>query len=92
MRAPQVPGANARRFGHDATAWMDTLWDPEQRLLRAGRSQAGHTHMIRETSWYAAGLLAVTCAPRRPAADKPLRVRLAFHHGHDDEARRTRRG
>lgn len=58
MRTPQPLGANARRFGHDATAWMDTLWDPEQRLLRAGRSQAGHTHMIRETCWYAVGLLA----------------------------------
>lgn len=57
-RVPGAPGedvgGNARRLGASATAWMDTLWDPEPRLLR---HPAGRTHMVRETSWYALGLL-----------------------------------
>ncbi|UUN30030.1 hypothetical protein [Streptomyces sp. FIT100] len=40
-----------------ATAWMDSLWDPGARLLRAPASLAPHTHMVRETIWYAVGLL-----------------------------------
>jgi hypothetical protein len=38
-----------------ATAWMDTLWDGEHRLLR---DPSGETAcMVRETVWYAVGLL-----------------------------------
>ncbi|WP_327583606.1 hypothetical protein OHA25_48530 [Nonomuraea sp. NBC_00507] len=46
-----------------AMAWMDSLWDPEVRLLRypatslARSSHAWRTHGVRETSWYALGLL-----------------------------------
>jgi hypothetical protein len=45
---------NAEGLSAEATAWMDSLWDPEARLLRC---PGGHAHMVRETSWYAAGLL-----------------------------------
>jgi hypothetical protein len=48
---------NARLLGDAATAWMDTLWDPEVRLLRHPDPNGGGTHMVRETSWYAIGLL-----------------------------------
>ncbi|MQY39859.1 hypothetical protein SRB17_78870 [Streptomyces sp. RB17] len=41
----------------EATAWMDTLWDPEARLLRTPRPADPPTHMVRETVWYAVGLL-----------------------------------
>lgn len=43
------------RLSAVATAWMDTLWDPGPRLLR---DPPGRTHLVRETSWYAVGLLA----------------------------------
>ncbi|MCQ4082451.1 hypothetical protein NGB36_18040 [Streptomyces sp. RB6PN25] len=59
-----LPGALRRRMSSTArhlitstTTWMDTLWDPKVHLLRAPVSYPDWSHMVRETSWYALGLL-----------------------------------
>ena len=39
----------------NATAWMDSFWDEQAGLLRD--PDGGDRHLVRETSWYALGLL-----------------------------------
>lgn len=54
---------SGRELAARAMALMDTLWDPDVRLLRypaislARSSHAWRTHGVRETAWYAVGLL-----------------------------------
>ncbi|MEU7004976.1 hypothetical protein [Nonomuraea sp. NPDC046570] len=50
-------GWNARRMTASVTRWMDTLWDREVRLLRSPNAVTGQAHLVRETAWYAVGLL-----------------------------------
>ncbi|MEU9704014.1 hypothetical protein [Streptomyces sp. NPDC047981] len=68
---------NAGLSSATATDWMDTLWDPDAALLRATPSLAPHTHMVRETIWYAVGLLSRGGADDRTRAVEAVESVLA---------------
>ncbi|WP_157601917.1 hypothetical protein [Promicromonospora kroppenstedtii] len=59
---PERLTPHARDLTTRSLDWMDQQWDPEAGLLRApeepgGRGGAPVGHMVRETGWYALGLL-----------------------------------
>jgi hypothetical protein len=98
VAAPDAGEQERARFAAElsaqAMAWMDTQWDPVGRLLVAAADYADHAargpdHMVRESVWYAVGLLARGSAADRVRAletlDRVLSCQLiepgAVYHG-----------
>ncbi|MFD6447220.1 hypothetical protein ACFWEJ_19085 [Promicromonospora sp. NPDC060204] len=72
---PERLTPHARDLTTRSLDWMDQQWDPEVGLLRApeepGGGHAPTGHLVRETGWYAVGLLARNL-PARDGAESDL--------------------
>lgn len=81
----------ARELAAASTGWMDAAWDDAAALLRypgaehyVGPGEPERPHMVRETAWYALGLLLRDGPGDRERATRALRAVLAHQYDAPD--------